>query len=67
MEAPKSLPEVAKTALNWKLILMVAIIALIVTWLINRVTTTSLIQTDEEGNSVEVGTLKRSYVNPLKK
>lgn len=66
MEIPGA-PAAIKNALNWKFVLAVLVIAIIVTYAMNKIMKTSLTITDTAGNVIGTGTQEKTFNYNLKK
>ncbi len=58
---------VVKQAFNWKFLLVVLIVAVVVTFAINKIMKTTLTITDAAGNVIGTGTQDKSFNYNLKK
>lgn len=61
IQIPDSATKAVSNAFNWKLLLMVVIIAIIVSWIINKLYKPSFIIKDANGNVTGTGEITRAF------
>jgi hypothetical protein len=60
-------PAIVKSAFNWKVLLVILVVAIIVSWAMNKVMTTEFTITDQNGNVVGKGTQDKKFNYNIKK
>ncbi|MFZ4398874.1 MAG: hypothetical protein ACOYO1_02475 [Bacteroidales bacterium] len=66
MEIPGT-PGIVKSAFNWKVLLVILVVALAVSWAMNKIMTTELTITDTAGNVIGKGTQDKKFNYSVKK
>lgn len=66
MELPGT-PAIVKSAFNWKVLLVILVIAILVSWAMNKIMTTEFVLTDTAGNVVGKGTQEKKFNYNIKK
>ena len=66
MDIP-GVPVVAKQAFNWKFLLVILIVAIIISWAMNKIMTTEMVITDPSGNVIGKGTQEKKFNYNIKK